>query len=178
MGSTIATMRACADDPPAVSVEALFRTDYRRLVELARLLVDDVGQAEEVVQDAFVSLHRHWPALRSPAAAPAWLRTAVVNGSRGQLRRRATARRHLRSVEPPLGPGPDDRAVLAEEHRAVAAALRGLPGRQRECLALRFYEDLTEAEIAAALGISTGSVKTHVHRGMAALTAALETNDD
>lgn len=170
-------MRADADDVPAAGIEALFRSDYRRLVELARLLVDDVGQAEEVVQDAFVSLHRHWSHLRAPGAAPAWLRTAVVNGSRGRLRRRATARRHLRSVEPPLGIGPDERAVLSDEHRAVAAALRTLPDRQRACLALRYYADLSEAEIATTLGISTGSVKTHVHRGMAALAIALETSD-
>jgi RNA polymerase sigma-70 factor (sigma-E family) len=155
-------------------VEAVFRSEYRKLVGLARLLVDDVGQAEEIVQDAFVDLHRSWARLRAPEAAPAWLRTAVVNGSRGRLRRRATARRHLRSVEPFLGDGPDDRAVLSDEHRAVATALRALPARQRACLALRFYDDLTEAEIASALGISTGSVKTHVHRGMAALAVALE----
>ena len=80
----------------------------------------------------------------------------------------------MKVVEPALTGGPDDDAVLAHEHRAVAVALRVLPDRQRACLVLRFYDDRTEAEIAAALGISTGSVKTHVHRGMAALTAALE----
>jgi RNA polymerase sigma-70 factor (sigma-E family) len=174
MGTTIALMGSRADDPALVGVEVLFRSEYRRLVGLARLLVDDTGQAEEVVQDAFVDLHRQWGSLRDPGAAPAWLRAAVVNRSRGRLRRRATARRHLRAVEPPLGFGPDERAVLSDEHRAVEAALRALPDRQRACLALRFYDDLTEAEIAATLGISTGSVKTHVHRGMAALTTALE----
>ncbi len=158
----------------AVGVEALFRADYRRLVGLARLLVDDTEQAEEVVQEAFIALHRNWHRLRDPGAAASWLRAAVVNGSRGRLRRRATARRHLRSVEPSLAQGPDDRAVLSDEHRAVAVALRTLPERQRACLALRFYDDLTETQIAEALGISAGSVKTHVHRGMAALAAALE----
>ncbi len=178
MGSTIALMWAPATEPPAVAVEALFRSEYRRLVGLARLLVDDPGQAEEVVQDAFVDLHRHWGQLRSPGAAPAWLRTAVVNGSRGRLRRRATARRHLRSTEPSVAVGPDERAVLSDEHRAVATALRGLPPRQRACLALRYYDDLTEAQIATTLGISTGSVKTHVHRGIAALAIALESTHD
>ena len=75
----------------------------------------------------------------------------MVNGSRGRLRRRATAKRHLRSVEPSLAQGPDDRAVLSDEHRAVALALRTLPVRQRACLALRFYDDLTEAQIAETL---------------------------
>lgn len=155
-------------------VEALFRSDYRRLVGLARLLVDDPGQAEEVVQDAFVALHRNWPRLRDPGAAAAWLRQAVVNGSRGRLRKRATARKHLKVVEPSLAGGPDEGAVLADEHAAVAQALRALPDRQRACLALRFYDDLSEAQIADALGIAPGTVKTHVHRGMAALATALE----
>lgn len=163
-----------AEPVGTVGIETLFRAEYRRLVGLARLLVDDPGQAEEVVQDAFVALHRHWGRLHDPGAAPAWLRTAVVNGARGRLRRRATARRHLRVADPVTGGGPDDHAVLAEEHRAVAAALRRLPDRQRACLALRFYDDRSEADIAAILGISAGSVKTHVHRGIAALGAALE----
>ena len=157
-----------------IGVEALFRSDYRRLVGLARLLVDDPGQAEEVVQDAFVSLHRNWHRMRDQGGAAAWLRLAVVNGSRGRLRKRATARKHLKVVEPSLAAGPDEGAVLADEHAAVALALRALPDRQRACLALRFYDDLSEAQIAEALGISAGSVKTHVHRGMAALATALE----
>lgn len=155
-------------------LEHLFRSDYRKLVGLARLLVDDPGQAEEVVQEAFIALHRNWHRLRDPGAAPAWLRLAVVNGSRGNLRRRSTARRHLKVAEPSLAGGPDEGAVVADEHRRVAAALRGLSERQRACLALRFYDGLSETQIAEALGISTGSVKTHVHRGMAALATALE----
>jgi RNA polymerase sigma-70 factor (sigma-E family) len=170
----MAIMGAGAGITAAAGVESLFRTDYRRLVGLARLLVDDVGQAEEVVQEAFIALHRNWPKLRDTGAASAWLRAAVVNGSRGRLRRRATARRHLRVVEPGVAAAADEGLVLADEHRAVAAALRQLPDRQRACLALRFYDGLSEDEIASTLGISNGSVKTHVHRGMAALATALE----
>jgi RNA polymerase sigma-70 factor (sigma-E family) len=170
----MAPMRERADRPPGDELEPLFRAQYRKLVCLARLLVDDPAQAEEVVQDAFVGLHRNWHRLREPAAAPAWLRTAVVNGSRGRLRRRATARRHLRVADPTTGGGPDEWAVLADEHQAVVEALRRLPDRQRACIALRYYDDLGEAEIAGVLGISTGSVKTHVHRGLAALSKALE----
>src|SRR5262245_49253451 len=96
----MAPMRGRAERPPDEGLEALFRDEYRKLVGLARLLVDDPAQAEEVVQDAFVSLHRNWGNLRNPGAAPAWLRAAVVSGSRGRLRRRATARKHLRVVDP------------------------------------------------------------------------------
>jgi RNA polymerase sigma-70 factor (sigma-E family) len=167
-------MRGRTERPPGDGLEPLFREHYRKLVGLARLLVDDPAQAEEVVQDAFVSLHRNWDRLRDAGAAPAWLRAAVVNGSRGRLRRLATARKHLRVVDPVTGGLPDESAIAADEHRAVARALRRLPDRQRACVALRFYDDLSEAEIADVLGISTGSVKTHVHRGLAALTQALE----
>lgn len=152
-------------------VEAVFRAHYARLVGLARLLVDDPGQAEEVVQDAFVALYRRWGDVDQPAA---YLRTTVVNGARGRLRHRAVVRRHLRVADPVRPGGPDEGAVLSSEHLAVAAALTGLPSRQRACIALRYYDDLSEAEIAATLGISAGSVKTHVHRGMAALATALE----
>lgn len=152
-------------------MEALFRAEYGRLVGLARLLVDDPGQAEEVVQDAFVALYRRCGEVEHP---PRYLRTTVVNGARGRLRQRAVARRHLRVADPVRPAGPDEGAVLSEEHVAVAAALSRLPDRQRACIALRFYGDLSEAEVAATLGISAGSVKTHVHRGMAALATALE----
>jgi RNA polymerase sigma-70 factor (sigma-E family) len=161
---------AIARDAKA-GVEALFRDHYRSLVGLARLLVDDVGQAEEVVQDAFVSLHRRWPKVDEPLA---YLRAAVSNGARGRLRKRATARRHLRVAEPAHVTEPDALAQLGEEHRAVAAALVVLPTRQRECVALRFYGGLSEAETAAALGVSAGTVKTHVHRAVATLADILE----
>ena len=155
----------------AAGLEAVFRSNYRSLVGLARLLVDDPGQAEEVVQDAFVSLHRRWDQVQDPLA---YLRAAVTNGSRGRIRKRATARRHLRVAEPAPQSEPDVGTLLAEEHRAVAAALSRLSERQRACIALRFYSGLTEAETARALGISTGSVKTHVHRAIATLTDLLE----
>jgi RNA polymerase sigma-70 factor (sigma-E family) len=155
-------------------VEALFRSEYRRLVGVARLLVDDTAQAEEVVQDAFVALHRNWDRLRAPASAPSWLQAAVVNGARGRLRRRATARRHLRVADRIEIAGPDETPAGGDAQARVAAALRQLPERQRACIALRFYGDLAEAEIARTLGISVGSVKTHIHRGTAALSAALE----
>jgi len=168
----MATVTSLAGDRDvAAGVEAVFRAEYRSLVRLARLLVDDVGSAEEVVQDAFVALHRGWDRARDPVA---FVRTCVVNGARGRLRRRATARRHpfagaAQDASPEVDP-----VVLDEDRRAVAAALRSLPARQRECLALRSYDDLSEAEIAATLGISAGSVKTHVHRGTTALARRLE----
>lgn len=155
-----------------------YRSDYRRLVRLAALLVDDVGTAEEVVQDAFVAVARRVEAghdVGEQGALDAYLRSAVLNHARSALRKRGVRRRHLRSVQPPSSEPPADRAVLAdEETRRVIAALRQLSDRQREVLVLRFYGELSEAEIAETLAISPGSVKTHAHRGLAALESILE----
>lgn len=167
--------------PPAARIDPwlleLYRSDYRHLVRLATLLVDDVGTAEELVQDAFVAVARQPPGAgpRDPATAPAYLRSAVLNRARSALRRREVRRRHLRSVAPPpTAPGADHDVLADEETRRVLAALDRLSDRQREVLVLRFYGELTEAEIADTLGISTGSVKTHAHRGLAALEDHLE----
>ncbi len=152
---------------------ALYRAHHADLVRLATLLVDDQGSAEEVVQDAFVALARRGPhGLDDPAA---YLRTSVLNGARSALRRRRVRRRHLRSVDAPASsPGADQHLLRDEDARLVLAALHRLSGRQREVLVLRYWADLSEVEIAAALGISTGSVKTHAHRGTAALARILE----
>jgi RNA polymerase sigma-70 factor (sigma-E family) len=151
----------------------LYRSEYRRLVRLAVLLVDQPELAEEIVQDAFVKLDQAWDRVRDPAARPAYLRSIVMNGARSGLRRRLVARRHAPT---PVGDAPAAEAavVLREDQEEVLAAVRTLPLRQRQCVALRFYEDMTEAQIAETLGISQGSVKTHLHRAMASLTERLE----
>lgn len=156
-------------------LESAFAAHYRPLVRLASLLVDDLPTCEEVVQDAFVSVWRRGPGLRDPERLPAYLRSAVLNGARSQLRRRGVRRRHLRSVGPPPSAPPAEHAALAgDPDGQVLWALRALPDRQREVLALRYYHDLSESEIAATLGISAGSVKTHAHRGLQTLAEALE----
>jgi RNA polymerase sigma-70 factor (sigma-E family) len=157
----------------AGGLRGLYESDRASLVRLASLLLHDRDQAEEVVQDAFVKAYVRWGRLREPDKAPAYLRSAVLNGARSRLR-------HLRVVErttqpsPPPGTSAETQLLVREEHERVIAALRSLPARQRECLALRYYLDLSEAEIASTLGISQGSVKTHVHRGLAALAGRLE----
>jgi RNA polymerase sigma-70 factor (sigma-E family) len=168
------------DTGPVVTgtlVADLHRAEYRNLVRLARLLLDDVATSEEVVQDAFVALQLRWRTIREPDKAAAWLRSAVLNGARSQLRRRRVRERLLPGGGVSDGP-PGDRGVLAaDEHRRVVAALRQLPRRQQEALVLRFYLELSERETAEAMGVSAGSVKTHVHRGLAALTPLLEEDD-
>jgi len=142
------------------------------LVRLAILLVDDLASAEDVVQDAFTAFASKGARLRDPAAALGYLRVSVVNGSRSALRRRRTAREYTppRAVE---ADGPDARAVLSEEHREVLVALDQLPPRQREVLVLRYWSGLGEAEIATALGISRGTVKSTASRALASLEKIL-----
>jgi RNA polymerase sigma-70 factor (sigma-E family) len=158
---------ATVDRPAFV---ALFEEHYASLVRLARLLVDDHGSGEEVVQDAFVRMYRRWSRIDDPVR---YLRTAVVNGARSRLRHRAVVRRYVAPTTRPVAPVEDEVVVLSE-HAAVANAVRALPRRQRECLVLRYYADLSEAEIATTLGISRGSVKSHASRGIAALGRLLE----
>ena len=158
-----------ADD----AVTHLYAAHYRSLVRLAALLLRDVAVAEEVVQDAFVAMHGAWRRLDDPDRALAYLRQSVVNGSRSALRRREVADR-LTPAAPPDAASAEHGALLALEHAEVLAALRSLPQRQREVLVLRYYVDLAEVDIADALGISRGAVKSHASRGMAALRTALE----
>ena len=159
------------------AVEQLYATHYRQLVRLSVLLVRDQGTAEEVVQDSFVAMHGRWRSLREPNKGLAYLRQTVVNRSRSVLRHRGVESRYVAS-QPGAAlrvvPGADEDVVAGERRVAVLDALRQLPQRQREVLALRYYLDLDEADIASTLGISRGAVKSHASRGAAALRSLLE----
>jgi RNA polymerase sigma factor (sigma-70 family) len=148
-------------------IAVLFETNYAALVRLAAVLVDDVGSCEEIVQDAFAKLLTTSPGPVPGKEAP-YLRSAVLNGARSRLRHRLVRERH-EDPPTPLYPAAEQEAVRRMETRRVLDALRALPARQAEVLALRFQADLSEAEIAETLGISTGSVKTHTYRGIASL---------
>ncbi|MCW2786245.1 MAG: sigE 15 [Marmoricola sp.] len=155
----------------STALTELYAAHYGRLVRLGVLLLRDQGLAEEVVQDAFVAMHRRWSRI-DQGRAPAYLTTSVVNGSRSALRHRTVVAR-FRPEVPRTEPGADV-PVLAGAHRtAVLDALAGLPTRQREVLVLRFYLDLSERDIATTLGISPGAVKSHASRGAAALRLTL-----
>ena len=151
----------------------VFRHHHLALVRIAFLLLADREDAEEAVQEAYFRVERAVQRSGSVDAALPYVRTAVVNVCRSRRRRRLVALRH------PVRPGVDTESAEAgmlanHERTAVIAGLRSLSTRQRECLVLRYYADLSEAEIAATLGISPGAVKTHAHRGLAALARLLE----
>jgi RNA polymerase sigma-70 factor (sigma-E family) len=157
------------------AIEQLYAAHWRQLVRLSVLLVRDTGTAEEVVQDAFVAVHARWSRLGEPDRALAYLRQTVVNRSRSALRHRAVVARHAaRQTDPDAVPPADLPALAADRRAAVLDAMRALPQRQREVLALRYYLELSETEIADALGISRGAVKSHASRGSATLRTLLE----
>lgn len=157
----------------AAAVTQLFDAHYVPLVRMARLLVDDVESAEDVVMDGFAALHRRWSAIRDSEQAYRYVRSSVLNGARSQLRRRRTSRQHAVELIDLPATG-DDLALRRTEHAVVMGVLRSLPTRQRQVLVLRYFLDLSEAEISAELGISCGSVKTHASRGLAAARRALK----
>ena len=169
----MANLEAWSRVPPAgeAGVEELFRARYLEMVRLAGLLGAD--DPEDIAQEAFIRLMDKRPHL-DDAALP-YLRAIVCNLTRNR-------HRHLRVVRLRTPQGVDEgsseqAAILREDHREVIAALAGLPGRRREAIVLRYWLDLPEREIAAVMGVSPGTVKSHVSRGMAELARALREGD-
>ncbi|MFF5704968.1 RNA polymerase sigma factor [Streptomyces sp. NPDC012794] len=158
--------------PPTVS--ELYHAHRLGMVRLAVLLVDDLGTAEDVVQDAFTALYRrHGEQISEVDNALGYLRTSVVNASRSVLRRRRTARAWIPPVTADV-PSAEASVVLGEAHREVLAALGELTPRRRQVLVLRYWADMSEAEIAETLGISRGAVKSNASRALDALERILE----
>lgn len=155
------------------AVTEIYLGEYKSLVRLAVLLVHDVQTAEEVVQDAFEAMHTAWRRLRDSEKALSYLRQAVVNRARSVLRHRTVVDKNAPKPAPDE-PSAEQAAMTLIERSAVVAALRTLPERQREAIVLRYYADLSEADIAATMGISKGAVKSHTARAMAALKSILE----
>jgi RNA polymerase sigma-70 factor (sigma-E family) len=155
------------------AIAAMYSTEYRSLVRISVVLVGDVGTAEEVVQECFIAMYAAWRRLKNVDKAVNYLRRSVVNRSRSVLRRRIVADKHVPKHEPDM-PSAEQGAITRLERLAVIAALRSLPLRQREAIMLRYYLDLSEEEVASAMRISRGAVKSHTARAKAALRAVLE----
>jgi RNA polymerase sigma-70 factor (sigma-E family) len=155
------------------------RTHGDALLRYARLLVPDEVEAEDVLQVALLRVLKHWPEqLRSPEA---YARSVLVNLGRDRARRR-----HLVPVPVPessdptggdLAPGPDPADAISARAR-LDQVLAALPPRQRVTVVLRVLEGLSEAETAAAMGCSAGTVKSNLSRGLANARAALERSPD
>lgn len=161
-----------ADDVDALVV-TLFSQEAKRLVGLASFFTDDRTAAEDLVQEAFIRLARTAHRIRDTDKAAAYLRSIVVNLARDHNRRGLVSLRH-RPPEAGDEPSAEETASVEESRREVVEALRRLPRRQRECVALRYYLELSIEEIAEALGVSANSVKTHLKRGLRGLATVLE----
>ncbi|MGH3655355.1 MAG: SigE family RNA polymerase sigma factor [Micromonosporaceae bacterium] len=152
------------------ALEGLFTERYAELTRLAFVMTGDRNVAEDLAQDAFV---RAWPrlsTLRAPEAAPAYLRTTLVNLVRQRHRRRVLEWRHPPTPAEPVPPPDDDRSTALD----LAEVVRRLPLRKRECVVLRYYADLSEEETARVLGISVGTVKSQTHRALRLLAKEWE----
>ena len=157
------------------AVSELFLAHHARLVIVAQMIVGDRATAEDVVQDAFASLYRRWPWIREKGAAIGYVHSSVANGARTRLRqRRRMPTTELVDTEMSIAPGADDAALRHDARRELEAGLAELPSRQRQVIVLRYYLDQSEAEIAATLSISRGSVKKHASRALATLGARLK----
>ncbi len=160
---------------PDVLVADLFAAEGRSLVRLARMFCDDQAAAEDLVQEAFIRLHRSAATIRDVDRAPAFLRSIVINLARDHNRRGLMSLRHRATThQRDVTPGFEDDTVESEADRAVLDAVRLLPERQRACMVLRYYLQYSESEIADTLGISKNSVKTHCRRALATLETRLE----
>ena len=164
MDMTVPVYRAGTGPPPGptpnaakAAVDDLFRLHAIGLVRFALVLVGDQATAEDVVQEAFLGLYRAWDRVRDPDAVLGYLRTAVVNGARSVHRSRGRARLLRVPYDPPVWSA-EAAAMDGEDRRAVLAAIARLPQRQREVLALKYYLDLSEHEVAAILRVSRGTV--------------------
>ena len=164
------------------AVAALFDAHYGGLCRLATLLLDDPGQAEEAVQEAFLRTFVGWRRIRDPERAVAYVRAAVVNQCRSLGRRRATEQRGNRTVwAGEAGDGRDARTSDLERTADVLAvldAVRSLPPRQREAVVLRYYADLSDADVARALGCSIGTVKSQLSKARTSLARRLSGSDE
>lgn len=155
----------------AAAVSALYAAHALGLIRLAHIMLGNRQAAEDVVQEAFIGLYRRWSYLDDQAKALGYVRSSVLNGCRSQLRRRPTL--ELDSSGGPPVTSAESAVLTAEERREVIVALRCLPARQREALALRFYLDLPDDQIAAVMSISRNTVRSAAHRGLATLRRAL-----
>ena len=151
----------------------LFDLEADRLVRMVRWFVDDQTAAEDLVQEGFIRLARSAHRIRDPERAASYLRSIVINLARDHNRRGLVSLRHRPPAEV------DERSAADHAERnsdrdEVIRALRALPRRQRDCVVLRYYLELSIADIADTLGLSPNSVKTHLQRGLRALSVDLE----
>jgi RNA polymerase sigma-70 factor (sigma-E family) len=161
-----------AESDAAAGTAALFAEHHTRMLRVASVLLADPALAEDVVQDAYVSVYAAWGRIRDRDAAVGYLHRSVVNGARSRMRRRVVALKHQPEPLPDTASA-EDIALAGQAGGSLVRALRQLPRREREVVLMRHYLDLSERQTADALGLRPGSVKAYGSRGLAALRAAM-----
>lgn len=176
-GSDDTAEDASARPAPAIDLASLYAHERRALIRFGYLLTGDLTAAEDLVHDAFTALQSRWTRLQEPERALGYVRVTMINRSRTAHRKaaldRTRAPRTLARDEPPT----DEAYLRSEEQRRVTELVGRLPRRQRQVVALRYWSDLSEAQIAATLGISAGTVKSTASRALAALARSLDEED-
>jgi RNA polymerase sigma-70 factor (sigma-E family) len=148
------------------------------MVRLAYALTGDQGHAEDVAQAAFARAYASWPKVRRTGNPEAYVRRIVINENRNRFRKQRVAERLTDAPpEPGSGPGIADATSQYDERSALMAALRRLGPRQRAVVVLRYWLGLTEAEAAAELNCSVGTVKSQASRALATLRQSAELVD-
>jgi RNA polymerase sigma-70 factor (sigma-E family) len=156
------------------AVEQLYDLYQRQMVRVAVVLVRDTATAEDVVQDAFIAVHRAWDRIHDKDATLAYLHRSVINAARSHLRRRSVVVR-LAIFRQEEHLSAEDTVMKDQLPGPLATAIAALPRREREAVLLRYYLDLPEKETAEALGLGLGSVKAYSSRGLAKLRIAMGT---
>lgn len=154
----------------ADSSDALLRTAF--------LIVSDLPEAEDIVQETLLAVARRWPRVRRMDHPVAYARRIVVNRALSGASRRGRARDELTGEAPPDRADETSCAEASATHDELMRALAALPPRQRAVLVLRYFLDLPEAEVAAAMKCSLGTVKSTVARGLARLEEAMRSTND
>ena len=152
-------------------LEALFRSDYPRLVATVAVVLRDTDAAADVVQDAFAQAGRHWARVSAYDNPGQWVRRVAINRALSVRRGR-----HRQDAALPRLAGPSS-TTDREPPVDFDAALDRLPPRQRAVVALFYVADMPVAEIASLLDVAPGTVKSQLHDARAALAPQLEVDD-
>ncbi len=168
--------RALLTEPvDVVGFDDWYRREFRPVVALVITLSGSRGAAEELAQDAFIEAHRRWSSISGYEDPGAWVRKVAMNKARSRLRRRAA---EVRAYARHAGRHRQFPHEMTDPATEFWNEVRALPRQQAAAVALHYLDDRPVAEIAAILGISPGTVKTHLHRARATLATRLDCSEE
>ena len=155
--------------------EVFYRREYSRMVAIARALTRSGNAAEDLVQESFVAAHRHWDRISNYEDPGAWVRRVLINRSTSWHRKMGA---ELRAVTRLGAREPDTLPELSPATTEVWDEVRRLPRRQAQATVLHYVDQLSVEEIGEVLGVSSGAVKTHLHRARSNLSRSLKSWDE